>query len=133
MSAVINSNHSDREAFAIRKMVSQARNSKIVTVIGLLTLWIAGVSAYDVYLTIAYADTLLDLESNPVARMVMHLDEGTFQRQDLATFIGLKCAGTAVVVVTLFLIAAYRRSTAILAASGVAIFQLLLLGFLTMR
>ncbi|MEZ6090182.1 MAG: hypothetical protein R3C05_19575 [Pirellulaceae bacterium] len=97
-----------------------------------LTIWIGLVSAYDIYLTIKYAESLLYLEQNPVARHILNLNspEG-MAVEHLARFIGLKCGGTVVSIGSLFVLGCWRLHYANLAATGVALVQLGVLLFLS--
>ncbi|WP_417736803.1 hypothetical protein [Rosistilla oblonga] len=102
------------------------------TILALLAIWIGLVSAYDIYLTIKYADSLAYLEQNPVARGILNLDSiQGMGVEHLARFIGLKCGGTVLAIGSLFMISHWKHHLANLAASGVALVQLCVLAFLS--
>lgn len=102
------------------------------TILALLAIWIGLVSAYDIYLTIKFADSLAYLEQNPVARGILNLDTMRgMEVEHLARFIGLKCGGTVLSIGGLFLISLWKHHLANLAAGGVALVQLGVLAFLS--
>ncbi|QDV68617.1 hypothetical protein Poly24_23270 [Rosistilla carotiformis] len=102
------------------------------TILAVLAIWIGLVSAYDIYLTIKFADSLAYLEQNPVARGILNLDSiNGMGVEHLARFIGLKCGGTVVSIGALFLISHWKHHLANLAAGGVALVQLGVLAFLS--
>ena len=89
------------------------------------------VSAYDVYLTIKYVDSLPFMELNPIGRWLMMLDAGPeCQLSQIAAFIASKFAGNFIAICVIELLASWKRTTASIVAVGVASFQLLLLYFL---
>jgi hypothetical protein len=61
-------------------------------IFGLLWLGIGFTSAYDAYLAIKYRDTLAAMEKNPIGLWLMSLDGG-----DVSLFMGIKFAGTVLV------------------------------------
>ncbi|QDS88595.1 hypothetical protein EC9_27860 [Rosistilla ulvae] len=102
------------------------------TILALLAIWIGLVSAYDIYLTIKFADSLAYLEQNPVARGILNLDSiHGMGVEHLARFIGMKCGGTVLSIGALFMISHWKHHLANLAAGGVALVQLGVLAFLS--
>lgn len=102
------------------------------TILALLAIWIGLVSAYDIYLTIKYADSLAYLEQNPLARGILNVDAARGMAvEHLARFIGFKCGGTVLAIGSLFLISNWKHHLASLAAGGVALVQLCVLLFLS--
>lgn len=94
-------------------------------------LFIGLVSAYDAYLTMAYAPFLVQLEVNPIGRTIMRLDEGNFlQMQRIALFLGLKFAGTICAISVIHFLGHYQRRWASPVALSLAAFQVLLLIYL---
>lgn len=94
-------------------------------------LFIGLVSAYDAYLTMAYAPFLVHLESNPLGREIMSLDEGMFiSLNKIAFFLGLKFAGTVCAMTAIQMLYHYRRRWAVPVAVALGVFQLLLLAYL---
>lgn len=89
------------------------------------------VSAYDVYLTIKYVESLPSMEINPIGRWLMMLDCGPeCQLSQTACFIASKFAGNFLVLAILELVASWRKPLASLVAVAVAAFQLGLFYFL---
>ena len=102
------------------------------TILAPLAMWIGLVSAYDIYLTIKYAESLLYLEQNPLARSILNLNSAEGMAvEHLARFIGLKCGGTVVSIGSLFILSFWRLHYANFAATGVALVQLGVLLFLS--
>lgn len=92
-------------------------------------LWqiIGCVSAYDAYLAMKYRVELNDLEQNWLGRLLLYLDGG-----DPALFLGIKFLGTIVVLGILANLYHSRPQSGIVVAQGVALFQILLLVYLTL-
>ena len=90
------------------------------------------VSAYDIFLTIKYVDSLPMMELNPIGRWLMMLDadQSSCQLSQIAAFIASKFAGNFVVLCVIELLAAWNPKMSSAVALAVAAFQLLLLYFL---
>lgn len=89
------------------------------------------VSSYDCYLTIRYHDSLAQMELNPLGRTIMQLDQdGGHSAASLATFLGLKFAGTVVVILALQGIFRGHRRIGLTCALAVAGVQAMLGWFL---
>lgn len=85
------------------------------------------VSSYDGYLTIRYHESLAQMEINPLGRTVLRLDDdGGASAAALATFLGLKFAGTVVVICILQGIFRWHRRIGLTCAVAVAMVQILL-------
>ncbi|MEC8555812.1 MAG: hypothetical protein VXZ82_12460 [Planctomycetota bacterium] len=90
------------------------------------------VSAYDIFLTIKYIDSLPMLELNPIGRWLMRLDSGpTCSLDQVACFVSAKFAGNFLCLSVIEMLGSWKRPAAVSAAFVVAALQLLLLGFLT--
>lgn len=88
------------------------------------------VSAYDIYLTIVYWSSLPEMELNPLGRRILFPNASGYDvHYQLGLFIGLKCAGTMVVMSVLQLLAAFHYRYTIPVVCGVAGFQILLVMF----
>lgn len=88
-------------------------------------LFIGLVSCIDIYLAIKLRDSLYEIELNPVGRFLMRADKG-----DVALFMGVKCAGTCLVLGFLILAWCQNRKLARRVIVGVTLFQLALLVYL---
>lgn len=89
------------------------------------------VSAYDIYLTVKYFESLPMLELNPVGRWLMSLDQGPeCKLNQIAGFIASKFTGNFISLAAIELVAHWRYAAAVAVALSLAGFQLLLLGFL---
>jgi hypothetical protein len=99
-----------------------------VTVVGL-------VAAYDIVLTIRYANFLVQLEENPVGRWIMNLKHDTIYdveaTPDIAPFIVLKVLGTLLVLGVIIALIRWRAHMGHLVGLGVSGFQLGLAAYLT--
>jgi hypothetical protein len=94
-------------------------------------LTIGFVSAYDIFLTIKYVESLPSLELNPVGRWMMSLDQGpACELNQIAAFITGKFAGNFLVLCIIELMAKWRHRAAAVVALSVASIQLLLFAFL---
>ncbi len=101
-------------------------------------LLIGVVSAYDIYLTIKYVDSLSSYELNPIGRWLMGLDTGPnscvidvdCSIKELAAFITAKFAGNFIALSVIELLASWKRYLASSVALPIAFFQLVLLYFL---
>ena len=90
------------------------------------------VSSYDGYLTIRYHESLAQMEINPLGRSILQLDrDGGASATALATFLGLKFAGTVIVICALQGIFRGHRRIGLTSAIAVAIVQILLGFYLT--
>ena len=89
-------------------------------------LFIMAVSVHDAILVVLNADVILDVERNPVGRWLIEL-----QRGDIWLFVVTKFLGTAVVCSILVMLYEFRVRHGLLAAGGVASFQMVLLCYLT--
>ncbi|MCR9294304.1 MAG: hypothetical protein NXI32_16420 [bacterium] len=90
------------------------------------------VSAYDIFLTIKYVESLPWMELNPVGRWLMQLDSGPECALDqIACFVAAKFSGNFLTLAAIELLCHWKRNVASLVAVGVAAAQLLLLYFLT--
>lgn len=89
------------------------------------------VSAYDIFLTIKYVESLPSLELNPIGRWLMQLDSGPdCQLDQIACFITAKFSGNFITLALIEFLGSWRRSIATVVAISVATAQLILLGFL---
>ncbi len=94
-------------------------------------LFIGLVSAYDAYLTLIYAPSLVSLEQNPIGRHIMGLDNASYPAlRDVAAFLGLKFAGTVTAISTIHIVFHFRARLAAIVALGLASFQAWLLAYL---
>lgn len=87
---------------------------------------VMAVSVHDAMLVILNSDLILEVERNPVGRWLIEL-----QRGDIWLFVLTKFLGTAVVCSILVMMYEFRVRQGLLAAAGVASFQLVLLCYLT--
>ena len=99
-----------------------------VTVVGM-------VAAYDIVLTIRYANFLVQLEENPVGRWIMNLKHDTIYNieatPNIAPFIVLKVIGTLIVLGVIIALIRWRTHVGHLVGLGVSGFQLGLAAYLT--
>ena len=93
----------------------------------LLWLFIGMVSAYDSYLVIRYSETIWYLESNPVGRMLLNMQDG---RPSL--FMAVKFLGTIFALGLLIVARHFNKTMGGIIAAWVAGFQLLLLAYLVL-
>lgn len=93
----------------------------------LLWLFIGMVSAYDSYLVIRYSETIWYLESNPMGRMLLNMQDG---RPSL--FVAVKFLGTIFALGLLIVAREFNKNLGGLIAAWVAGFQLLLLAYLVL-
>jgi hypothetical protein len=97
---------------------------------------VAGVSAYDIFLTIEYASWLPQLEENPIGRWLMNLEYSSMYDlsappPNVTYFVLLKALGTLIVVVSLVSLIRWRAHIGHAVSLGVSAFQLWLAGYLT--
>jgi hypothetical protein len=90
-----------------------------------LWMFIGLVSAFDTYLTVKFQDCLMFHEVNPLAVMLLRLDGW-----DPSLLIGLKFLGSVLALGFLAALHLYNRRLGLMVTSGLASFQLWLLGYL---
>lgn len=92
---------------------------------------IVSVSAFDIFLTIKYVESLPSLELNPLGRWLMNLDtDPNCELSQIAAFVTAKFTGNFLVLSILEWLCSWRRSWAAIVATAVAFCQLALLWFL---
>jgi hypothetical protein len=87
---------------------------------------VMAVSVHDAMLVVLNAEIILAVERNPVARWLIQL-----QRGDIWLFVLAKLLGTAIACSILVVLYEFRDRLALVAAGGVASFQIMLLYYLT--
>ncbi len=93
---------------------------------------IGGISVYDIYLTIRYAESLEQYEANPIGRWLMGLDQlARAECPDVSLFIGCKTIGTLFVLAVLAVLVVRWARLGHPIAMGVSLFQISLGYFLT--
>jgi hypothetical protein len=90
-----------------------------------LWLLIGSVSAIDTYLTVKFQESLVFLESNPIANLLLELDEG-----DASLLIGSKFLGSTLTLGILAALYLQNRRIGLMVSSGLASFQVGLLWYL---
>jgi hypothetical protein len=94
-----------------------------------LWLFVGLVSAYDGYLTVRYQHMLHSLEANPVGRWIMDLDDGrvfnkeygyVVENRRVATFLGLKFAGTVLSLGIMLVVHRYKARLGMLVSGIIA-------------
>lgn len=101
-------------------------------------LTIGAVSAYDIYLTVKYFDSLPCYELNPIGRWLMDLDYGPNAStghlecsvKQLAAFITSKFAGNFLALSVIEMLASWKQTLASSVALPIALLQTMLLYFL---
>lgn len=88
-------------------------------------LFIGFVSSVDVYLTIKYSDNLPEFELNPIARLILHIDEW-----DVSRFVAIKVFMTILVLGIVRWILYLNQKYALTIINAIALCQLILLTFL---
>lgn len=88
----------------------------------ILWLLIGTVSAFDVYMSVEYQNTLYEAEMNPLGRYLMDIKDG-----EISLFMGCKSLGTIFTLGILCLLWENHKRIALGVITGVAVFQLLLL------
>lgn len=83
------------------------------------------ISAIDMYWLSKNKDGIVEAEKNPIGRYLISLDDG-----DVSLFIFYKFIGTFAVIYFLQKYFIKRKGLALIAVSGVAVFQTLLLSYL---
>lgn len=92
---------------------------------------IGAVSAYDIFLTIKYFESLPAMELNPIGRWMMSLDDGPKCDLDqISCFIACKFAGNFIALSVIEALCSWKRYMATAVAFAIACFQLMLLYFL---
>lgn len=93
-----------------------------------LSAWfvIGVISAYDAYLVKVVGPMIFSFEQNPICAMLIHWDP-----HNLSYFYLAKGAGTMAVLAILLVLFVRKRSLALHVITGVAVFQLGLLAYLT--
>ena len=89
-------------------------------------LFVAAVSVHDAMLVVLNASVIGEVERNPIGRWLIELHGG-----EVWLFVSLKFVGTAIVCAILVTLYEFRTRLALLASSGVAVFQAGLLWYLT--
>jgi len=93
------------------------------------------VAAYDIVLTIRYANFLVQLEENPIGRWIMNLKHSTIYdievTPNIVPFIVLKVLGTILVIGVIVALIRWRAHIGHLVGLGVSCFQLGLAAYLT--
>jgi hypothetical protein len=87
---------------------------------------VATVSAHDALLVVLNRANIGEYERNPVGRWLIELQGG-----EVWLFVLVKLVGTAVVCAALVTLYQWRARLALLVGSGVAVFQMILLWYLT--
>jgi len=93
---------------------------------------VGGISVYDIYLTIRYAESLEQYEANPIGRWLMGLDQlARAECPDVSLFIGCKTVGTLLVLAVIATLVIRWARLGHPIAMGVSLFQITLGYFLT--
>ena len=90
-----------------------------------LWLLIGSISAIDTYLTVKFRESLALLESNPIANLLLDLDQG-----DASLLIGFKFLGSIIALGILAALYLQNRRMGMMVSSGLACFQVGLLCYL---
>jgi|GEM_PF-4674558 len=90
-----------------------------------LWLLIGLVSAIDTYLTVKFRESLAYMESNPIANLLLDLDQG-----DGSLLIGFKFLGSTLTLGILTALYMQNRRRGLMVSSGIACFQVGLLYYL---
>jgi hypothetical protein len=90
-----------------------------------LWLLIGSISAIDTYLTVKFRESLVLLESNPIANLLLDLDQG-----DASLLIGFKFLGSIIALGILAALYLQNRRIGMMVSSGLACFQIGLLYYL---
>jgi hypothetical protein len=102
-----------------------------ISVLTYLTI-VASVAIYDIMLTIRYAESLKQMEENPIGRWLMNLDDlKNNAMPNLALFLSLKGMGTVVVLITIYTLVRRLSRLGHPIATGVSFFQIGLAIYLT--
>ena len=97
------------------------------TIYAFMWLMIAVVSSIDIYWSVRLHESLAESELNPLGQIIMDVDN-----KNIALFMGLKTLGTFLVLGFLIIFYNIRRKMAWGAITGVFLFQVWLLFFLTL-
>jgi hypothetical protein len=107
-------------------LASPLRLNGIITLMLMKTLILA-VSAYDLYLTVKYFESLPQMEQNLIGRWLLQFDNGPVSGlQQAAAFITAKFTGNVIVMVVLEALAFYRFRLVGVVAASVAFAQVIL-------
>lgn len=88
---------------------------------------VGGISFYDIYLTIKYAESLEQYEANPIGRWLMGLDQlARAECPDVTLFVGCKTIGTLFVLAVMAILVLRWARLGHPIAMGVSLFQLTL-------
>jgi hypothetical protein len=122
-----------RLAYTPTRLSAQILMSWIAAIIYVTV--VALVAAYDIVLTIRYANFLVQLEENPVGRWIMNLKHDTIYdveaTPNIVPFIVLKVFGTFLVLGVIIALIRWRSHMGHLVGLGVSSFQLGLAAYLT--
>lgn len=121
-SADLVGNSADRRSATIASSWLAGSQSLIFPALWLL---IGAISAIDTYLTVKFRESLIFLESNPIANILLDLDEG-----DASLLIGFKFLGSIIALGILAALYFQNRRIGLMVSSGLACFQVGLLCYL---
>lgn len=93
----------------------------------LMCLFVGLVSFYDAYLVVAYSESIMELEQNPVGRFLIEFNSG-----DVGLFVSVKAVGTALVIAALIGLYCTEKRLACSVAGGLTAFQFGLSLYLTL-
>lgn len=111
---------------SVRRLIVQSRRRDHLPLFHLMWAVIAAISAYDALLVYLYRGVILEHEQNPIGLMLIEWHKG-----DVAVFVILKIALTALVIAILAKVYERLRRLAMPITSGVTAFQVGLLGYLS--
>jgi hypothetical protein len=114
------------KACHLSSLLRPAREHLSELVFAMSCLFVMAVSVHDAMLVVLNADVILEFERNPVGRWLIELQCG-----DIWLFVLTKLLGTVIVCSILVMLYEFRVRHGLLAAGGVASFQLILLCYLT--
>lgn len=119
----------------VHQWIAQWQSSSVSMVV--YSLIIAMVAIYDISLTIKYANSLAQLEANPIGRWLMNIEHAEIQLlavpSGMYLFLQLKALGTVVVIAILHGLVRWRLDMGHAVAFGVTAFQVWLFCYLTLR
>jgi hypothetical protein len=113
-----------REAYSLPQKTTCSTYCRQLVFPG-LWMFIGLVSAFDTYLTVKFQECLMFHEVNPLAVMLLRLDGW-----DPSLLIGLKFLGSVIALGFLAALHLHNRRLGLMVTSGLASFQLWLLGYL---
>lgn len=111
---------------ALRRSLRMAKARHRQIVLAACCLFVAAVSVHDAMLVVLHADVICEFEQNPVGRWLIEMGGG-----DVGLFVSLKLMGTGMVCATLVTLYEFRTRIALAAGSSLAVFQAVLLLYLT--